>query len=638
MNRLPLPYSPLRRWWRQFPLLLAALALLAAAGARAQEDPPGRVGRLSETQGSVWLYDTAENEWVAALRNRPIVAGDRLATDAGARAEVQIGSNTLRLDGGSQLTMRALDDERIVAGLERGTLALRARSSEVARELSVETPAGRALPQRAGHYRVDVDERSTVVGAWSGTVRFDAPDSALDVQAGQRAEFWREGSQTHYTWAQAERDTFTDWVLAQDRADESRLAALGRDISPELTGVDELGRYGQWDSHPEYGNVWYPNVSTGWAPYRAGQWLWIAPWGWTWVDDAPWGFAPFHYGRWVQFGGRWAWAPGRYVSRPVYAPALVGWIGGGNVSVGVGIGGPPYVGWVPLAPREPYVPSWRYAPRHRDGFDPWYGHGRPPSGWRPAPRPPGSSLVNERVPGGLTLLPSDGFRNRQPIGNRYVSDPRELRDVIDRRREPFTPPPPVRIGVRPDNDDRRANWPDRRRDDHGTRGIDTGRPWNNDGRRDDREHRDLPGTRATLPPAMQAPPTRPQEPRTEPQRPWSDRSGGHAEPQTRPQGRGDDRPDRGDAPRARFERDEPRATVPARIERAEPRPVAPAQPQPQPPARIERAEMPRPAAPPQRVERAEPPPRVERAEPPRSPMGGRERAAERSNGGRQQER
>lgn len=388
MKPSPTPFvpSPARRRPPLPMLLMVLLAmLLAAVGARAQDDPPGRVGRLSETQGTVWFYDTAENEWVAALRNRPIVAGDRLATDAGGRAEVQIGSNTLRLDGDTELVMQALDDERIVAGLQRGTLALRARSSEVAREIAVETPAGRVLPQRAGHYRVDVEGPGAFVAAWSGSVRFDATDSALDVQAGQRAQFWREGAQTHYTWAQAARDPFTDWALAQDRADESRLAALGRDISPELTGVDELGRYGQWDSHPEYGNLWYPNVSAGWAPYRAGQWLWVAPWGWTWVDDAPWGFAPFHYGRWVQSGGRWAWAPGSYVSRPVYAPALVAWVGGSNVSVGVGIGGPPYVGWVPLAPWEPYVPGWRYAPRHRDGFDPWYGRGRPPAGWRPRP-------------------------------------------------------------------------------------------------------------------------------------------------------------------------------------------------------------------------------------------------------------
>ena len=95
-----------------------------------------------------------------------------------------------------------------------------------------------------------------------------------------------------------------------------------------MTGAEDLDRYGHWESHPEYGPIWTPPPwCPGWAPYRYGHWAWIGPWGWTWVDDAPWGFAPFHYGRWVMVGGRWCWAPGRYVARPVYAPALVAWIG-----------------------------------------------------------------------------------------------------------------------------------------------------------------------------------------------------------------------------------------------------------------------------------------------------------------------
>src|SRR5437867_1713415 len=82
------------------------------------------------------------------------------------------------------------------------------------------------------------------------------------------------------------------------------------------------------------------------------------PWGWTWVDDAPWGFAPFHYGRWVWYRSRWCWAPGSYVARPVYAPALVAWVGGPSVNVSVSIGrSSPPVGWFPLGPREVYVPG-----------------------------------------------------------------------------------------------------------------------------------------------------------------------------------------------------------------------------------------------------------------------------------------
>ena len=103
-----------------------------------------------------------------------------------------------------------------------------------------------------------------------------------------------------------------------------------------------------------------PGVAAVWGPFRYGHWAWVSPWGWRWIDDQPWGFAPFHYGRWALWQGRWAWVPGTYAARPVYAPALVAWTGAmpaaPGVSVSLSIGSS--VGWVPLAPREVYVPPY----------------------------------------------------------------------------------------------------------------------------------------------------------------------------------------------------------------------------------------------------------------------------------------
>ena len=126
-----------------------------------------------------------------------------------------------------------------------------------------------------------------------------------------------------------------------------------------MTGYEELDANGDWIADGSYGTVWVPRaVPVGWAPYRYGRWRWVSPWGWTWVDAAPWGYAPFHYGRWVMVGGRWGWWPGSYVARPVWAPALVGFVGTGGASVSVGFGGP-LVGWYPLAPWHPYRPHYR---------------------------------------------------------------------------------------------------------------------------------------------------------------------------------------------------------------------------------------------------------------------------------------
>ena len=128
-------------------------------------------------------------------------------------------------------------------------------------------------------------------------------------------------------------------------------------LSPDMIGASDLPQYGDWVPSPDYGVVWYPRVvAMGWAPYQNGHWAWVAPWGWTWIEAEPWGFAPFHYGRWTQIDGRWGWIPGpppgvwgRPV-RPVYSPALVVFVGGGN-----GL-----TAWFPLGPGEPYQP-WYHA-------------------------------------------------------------------------------------------------------------------------------------------------------------------------------------------------------------------------------------------------------------------------------------
>jgi hypothetical protein len=81
-----------------WPTLAALFALLAVLAVRpAWADPPGRVGRLAETQGTVWIYDAGRGGWDEALRNRPVTGGDRIATDQGSRAVIQVGSATLRL-------------------------------------------------------------------------------------------------------------------------------------------------------------------------------------------------------------------------------------------------------------------------------------------------------------------------------------------------------------------------------------------------------------------------------------------------------------------------------------------------------------------------------------------------------------
>ncbi|MFY7865805.1 DUF6600 domain-containing protein, partial [Roseateles sp.] len=387
--------------------LALGLGLLAAAATPAWADPPTRAGRVAEVMGDAWLFDAETKEWLRVTRNQTVAEGDRLRTDERSRVSLRIGSTSLWLDERSDLEFTQLDEGRVLLQVAKGDLGLRLRSQEALNEYKVQTREGTVFAEREGLYRVEQLDRGSRVFAVQGRTRFEFKRSEQTqpvwLQTGEQAEFWWAGG------PRTERqglngDSFGDWLLAQSRAEGDSFASgvSRRYVSPEMTGAEELDRHGRWEQSPEYGNVWIPTVvSAGWAPYRYGRWAWSRHWGWTWVDDAPWGFAPFHYGRWVSWGGRWCWTPGAYVHRPVYAPALVAWVGGPSVSIGVNIGGArpprPHYGWYPLAPREVYVPHYVHSPayKHRINVDP-----DPVTVRRPR--------SNFEVPGAVSYLPGQG--------------------------------------------------------------------------------------------------------------------------------------------------------------------------------------------------------------------------------------
>ncbi len=348
-------------------------AAQAAYESSSNMDPPGRVGRVSEITGQVWTYSPGSGEWVAAVRNRPLTSGDRLSTDGGARAEIRIGSTTLRIDSGSELEVLQLDDNLMALQLHSGSTSVRLRQRESAGEFELRTSEGRFSVQRTGRYRFERRDDTSQVTVYSGQAYFEGQRSALAVSAGQRAEFWLDArNAAQYAITEPVRDAFAAYNNERDQRDDR--SASARYVSPEMTGMEDLDRHGRWEQNADYGPLWIPRtVAPGWAPYAAGHWAFVRPWGWTWIDDAPWGFAPFHYGRWVYLRDTWGWAPGTFVARPVYAPALVAWVGGPRLSVGISIGGGASggggnfgasVGWFPLAPREVYVPSYRVSPRY----------------------------------------------------------------------------------------------------------------------------------------------------------------------------------------------------------------------------------------------------------------------------------
>ena len=343
-------------------LVIAGAILAFTSRAAAQDldddDPSGRVARLAYMQGSVSLEPAGESDWVEAVSNRPLTIGDRLWTDRGSRAELQLGSAAIRLDSNTDFSFLNLDDRSTQIQLAAGALNIRVRWLDRDEFFEVDTPNQAFWVTQPGRYRVEAsdDGTYTVVSVREGEGQSTGNGQNYSLHAGQRWTFSGTDPLTADVAEIGGPDEFDNWAYSRERRfDDSRSAQY---VSRDVVGYDDLDDYGEWRDDREYGHVWFPSqVESGWAPYRAGHWDWIAPWGWTWVDDAPWGYAPFHYGRWVFVGQRWGWVAGPPSVRPVYAPALVAFLGSG-----AGFG--ENVGWFPLAPHEVYVPWYRVSRRY----------------------------------------------------------------------------------------------------------------------------------------------------------------------------------------------------------------------------------------------------------------------------------
>jgi hypothetical protein len=333
-------------------------------------DPPGRVARLNLAEGAVsFAPGDASDAWTPAALNRPLTADDKLWTGPQARSELYVGSTAVRMNAQTSLDFLALDDNTTQLRLAQGTLKLRVRTLFEGQRLEIDTPNLAFVVSQPGDYRLDVDpagNTTRVVAQSGGGVIYGDGAASVNLAGGQQANF--SGTQLVPAGPGAARqDDFDVWAADRDRREDQSVSA--RYVPRETVGYQQLDSYGNWSQDPTYGAVWMPRaVPVNWAPYRVGHWAWVSPWGWTWVDDAPWGFAPFHYGRWAQIGPRWAWVPGRLAPRPVYAPALVAFVGGGSggVSWNISVGGAarPGVGWFPLAPGEAFRPAYRVSPRY----------------------------------------------------------------------------------------------------------------------------------------------------------------------------------------------------------------------------------------------------------------------------------
>jgi len=430
-------------WRHRWRVLAITLLCIVAGMARAQTgtddsaDPPSRVARLSYIAGDLGFLPSGAKDWSDANINRPLTSGDKLSTAAGARAELEFGGGTLRIDGRTDFGLLDLNDTLAQIELTQGTLSLTVRRLDDGQSYEIDTPAVALVVDQPGTFRVDVDERdgSTQVTAFDGGATvFGENNAQRPINPGRSYRF-TDASLAAVTISDVDGgDAFDDWASQRDRRYAQSTSV--RYVSDEVVGYQDLDQYGAWQDTSEYGAVWFPrDVGPGWAPYRTGHWAYIAPWGWSWVDDAPWGFAPYHYGRWAYVRGGWGWIPGPRSVRPIYAPALVAFVGGGGWSVGIGSAP---VGWFPLGPGEFYNPWYRcgrsyYANvnirniRGRHGYDPRRDLDDHYNRYRRGEPGRGDHYANRDAPRGFTAVPGRSFVDGRRVQRELLHvDPRKL--------------------------------------------------------------------------------------------------------------------------------------------------------------------------------------------------------------------
>ncbi len=394
--------------------VLAGLILLALT-AWSQTDAGDGVARVSFLRGDVTIQRGDSGDLTEAALNAPLVTGDRILTGPGSRAEVQFDyGHFVRLAPNAELRMQELKPDRYLIAVATGTVSF-SRVEDYDSDVELNTPSISVRPARKGNYRVSVlPDGTTEITVRDGQAEIYSPSGVQRLGKNQTMLVRGDASNPEFqTVAELRKDEFDEWNRDRDRL--IRKSESYRYVDRSIPGAYDLDAYGGWVNVAPYGYVWRPRVAVGWAPYRAGRWAWVDYYGWNWVSYDPWGWAPYHYGRWFNSPGvGWCWWPGGRM-RHYYSPAVVGFVGFniGSVGVGIGFGN---VGWVPLAPYEPFHRWWG------GGWNNWYG-----GGWRNNRTYVDNSVNivnnvnitnvyrNARVNNGVTVVSGESFRRGSSV-------------------------------------------------------------------------------------------------------------------------------------------------------------------------------------------------------------------------------
>ena len=235
-------FKKLTWWGALLTLVLSTVVLPIRATAQDDpgDDPPTRVARLGYIEGSVSMQPAGEEEWVQAASNWPLTTGDKLWADQGSRAELQLGSATIRLSENTGFSFLNLDDRTIQIQLTSGTLNVRVRRLDRDDAIEVDTPNLAFNVDGPGNYRLEASEDGSysVVTLRDGQGEATGNGQTYTIHSGQRATFNGSDSLNADVEQIGSPDQFDTWGEGRDRRWEGSKSR--NYLSQDVVGYEDL--------------------------------------------------------------------------------------------------------------------------------------------------------------------------------------------------------------------------------------------------------------------------------------------------------------------------------------------------------------------------------------------------------------
>jgi hypothetical protein len=358
--------------WSTVFVLLVMVCGERLQTASAQEDPQSEseilVGRIAHAEGVIERYDPDQDNWMEAVKDSPIAAGETLYADKNGRAELILPNYTLvRINGDTRIELIRLQDDQTQIDMAFGLARFYSTGSDSI--LRATTRLGNVIAPANTSFDLYLDDELLQVTVRQGTVEFvdGSTGETYSVTAGDPS-LTADDREVSF----ADYDLDPDWQAWNDDRDRllqerEQLAEASMQYLPDELAADAwpLQEYGRWEPvyyQNAYHYFWRPvYVSRGWAPFTVGRWVWWYG-DWTWIPYEPFGYVTCHYGSWVYTSGCWYWAPPlrraavysgprRFFIGFGWCPGRVAWLDHDG-----------YIGWVPLGPQETFFAHRRWGP------------------------------------------------------------------------------------------------------------------------------------------------------------------------------------------------------------------------------------------------------------------------------------